>query len=290
MFRFNKPRRDAERQRLHASDRRAELDRLLLNDGKIDYSLSTGPITQQPESRAPRYKRVTLRALLAVILSSSSIIGGILYGGPVLGNDWNIVPLLLALSVFVVAIAEFVRFLRRISTVDQVWISGVGILLVAVFCLGIQGQVVIEGKPYWRNSTTANAYNLAGEIRKDLYILQENQSLLSYPPEQARGLLSLYGAAAGQAEDLAIRWNPATAPSDLPLPGFLVVYERMNSAADQQRKALLGYADYLQQPDARLAEEIDKSRVNAEQTYLLAATELANIVRPLGIDLSKKDL
>ena len=289
MFVFNKPRRDANRQRLQASARRAELDRLLSTDGKMNYSPPDDPNSRESQPNEYRIKKETARAFFAVLLSTASIIIGILYGGPVLGNDWNAVPLLLASSVFVVAIAESVRLLRRVSSIDQIWIPTTGILLIGVFGLGVQGQVVIEGKPYWRNSATAYAYKLAAEIRDDLYILQENQSLLSYPPEQARGLLALYGAAAGQAEELSIRWNPATAPSDLPVPGFLVVYERMNSAADQQRQALLGYAAYLQQPDARLAEEIDRSRVTAEQTYLLAATELANAVRPLGIELSKQE-
>ena len=289
MFVFNKPRRDANRQRLQASARRAELDRLLSTDGKMDYSPPNDPNSRESQPNESRIKKETARAFFAVLLSTASIIIGILYGGPVLGNDWDAVPLLLASSVFVVAIAESVRLLRRVSSIDQVWIPAIGILLIGVFGLGVQGQVVIDGKPYWRNSATAYAYKLAAEIRDDLYILQENQSLLSYPPEQARGLLALYGAAAGQAEELSIRWNPATAPSDLPVPGFLVVYERMNSAADQQRQALLGYAAYLQQPDARLAEEIDRSRVTAEQTYLFAATELANAVRPLGIELSKQE-
>lgn len=287
MFGFNKARRDAERQRLQASARRAELDRLLSTDDTLD--LPHGSNEQQTQAREYKIKRGTAKTFFTVLLSTASVIGGILYGGPVLGNDWNAVPLLLASSFFVVSIAESLRLLRHASTIDQIWIPAVGILLLGVFGLGVQGQVVIEGKPYWRNSDTAHAFMIASEIRDDLYILQENQSLLSYPPEQARGLITLYGAAAGQAEELSKRWNPATAPSDLPVPGFLVVYERMNAAADQQRQALLGYAAYLQQPDARLAEEIDRSRGIAEQTYLLAATELANVVRPLGIDLSKQE-
>jgi len=288
VFRSNRSRRDAERQRLQASARRAELDRLLSSSTQTPHP-NQHVVPQQPQPGTPKANGGVSKALLAVLASSFAVIGGLLYGGPVLGRTWDPVPLLIASSVFVVMVAESVRLLRRVTPVARVLVSSVGILLIGVFVLGVQGQVVIDGKPYWRNSTTANAYTLAVEIRDDLYLLQENQSLLAYPPEQARGLLGLYGAAAKQAEELSIRWNPATAPTDLPTPGFLVVYERVNAAADQQRQALLGYAAYLQQPDSRLAEEVDRARATAEQTYLVAAAELANAVRPLGIELSKQE-
>jgi hypothetical protein len=221
------------------------------------------------------------------LVTTVAAIAGLLYGGPLFGQDWRLVPLLVAASVVVLAGAETIRHMRRLRAIDQTWTSAIAVLLIAVFLLGAQGQVVVDGKPYWRNSTTAKSYELALTIRNDLYLLQENQSLLFYPPEQARGLMPLLKGAAAQAEQLASRWNPATAPEDIPLPGFLVVYERLNVSADLQRQALLGYAAYLNQPDARLAEEVEKTRALAELSYLQAAGELGAILEPLGIDLSK---
>lgn len=291
MFSSRKSRREAERQRLLAAARREQHERLLrTGDGTVP-NTPNAPWHGELSPHAPRYERSgdPLPALLWLLGTTFSLIGGLLFGGPMFGETWRPVPLLLASSIFVITGAEALRRLRTLRDLDQIWTLSVSFLLIVVFVLGAQGQVVIDGRPYWKYSTTATAYKLAVEVRDDLYLLQENQSLLSYPPEQARGLLPLYTAAAQQAEQVAVRWNPATAPTKLPTPGFLVVYERVNAAADLQRQALLGYAAYLQQPDARLASEVDAARARAEQTYLLAAAELGSAVKPLGIDLSKQE-
>ena len=290
MFRSNKSRRDADQQRLHAAARREHLDQLL-RDGQSGTSDPQSQDIRQanPISRPPQPSEGVAKALLWVLGATGSVIAGLLYGGPLFGQTWRAVPLLLASSVFVIASAEALRQLRKLRSLDTIWMTALAVLTVGVFLLGVQGQVVVNGKPYWRNSDTAQAYQLAVAIRSDLYLLQENQSLLSYPPEQARGLLPLFTTAALQAEELAKRWNPATAPSDLPAPGFVVVYQKVNSAADLQRQALLGYAAYLQQPDTLLASEVDKARLQAEQMYLIAAGELAASVKPLGINLSEQE-
>jgi hypothetical protein len=279
-------RRETRRQQAIAAARREQLDHLLAQ-GDEQHSPTISNVPNQEHSRRDKIRGPVGKAFLWCTITTLAIISGLLFGGPLFGDPWRPVPLLFAASVAVISVGESARHMRKLGAIDQTWIGAVSVLLLSVFFLGAHGQVVVEGKPYWRNSTTAQSYELALEMRADLYVLQENQSLLFYPPEQARGLIPLLKGAAQQADQLVIRWNPATAPKDLPLPGFLMVYERMNVSADYQRKALVGYAAYLDQPDVRLAEEVETARALAEQSYLEAARELGVILEPLGITLSE---
>lgn len=273
----NWQRRRAERRaRMIAAARRRHLEQLL----------ESGPYQSQPaNATAPSRNGRAVTVLWSGIFALTVAIGlGV--GGPFFGTGWEPVPLLVAGALALLAGGESARRLSDSDLGTKLTALLVVVLTAVSFTLGIRGQVTIQERPQWRYSDAAEASQLAIAIRDDLYILQENQSLFSYPPEQARSMLAYYQSAARQAEMIATRWNPATAPNDLPLPGFLVVLEKVNSAADLQRQALVGYADYVRQPDVRLGEQVQATATAAEQNYLAAAQELARIVTPLGIELT----
>jgi hypothetical protein len=273
----NSSRKQLRQQRLKASARRDSFDRQLTNHN------SPNNLDYKQEKGSQIFKTFFLS-----LLSTFAFLGAIIYGSPIYGENWNSLALLIALSVLILVLAESVRTGKNITILHRTWIALFCSLITIAFFMGAYGQVVIEGKAYWRGSTTAQTYNLATKIRSDLYLLQTNQSLLAYPTEQARGISSLFVTAAKQAESVSLRWNPAIAPKDLPLPGFLLIYQHINQSAELQRQSLLGYIRYLEQPDTRLAQEIDEAKAKSEQLYLQAAIELASIVRPLGIDITKQ--
>lgn len=273
----NWQRRRVERHtRMIAAARRRQMEQLL----------ESGPVTAPRAAQPASDHRHGAAALTWTLGTSLAAMFGLGVGGPFFGGTWDPVPLLVAASLVVLGAGESYRHLRRADV--KVRLTGVLLVLVVAssFVMGVRGQVTVDDKPQWRYSRTAQANELALAIRSDLYVLQENQSLFSYPPEQARSMLAYYESAAAQAELIAARWNPATAPAELPLPGFLTVLERVNSAADQQRQALAGFAEYVRQPDPRLAERVQAAATAAEQNYLLAAQELARIVTPLGLELA----
>lgn len=273
----NWQRRRAERRTLMiAAARRRQMEQLLETGPHQSATLNTNP---------SRYKRSPAAHGWVLVAALSGAIG-LGAGGPFFDGTWRPVPLLVAGSVVVLAAGEALRRLRGTSLLSRL-LAGLVVIAVAIsFGLGVHGQVTVEDRPQWRYSRSAQASELALAIRTDLYILQENQSLLSYPPEQARSMHAYYQSAVVQAEQIAARWNPATAPVELPTPGFLSVLEKVNTAADLQRQALAGYADYVRQPDARLGEQVQLTAAAAEENYLLAAQDLARVVTPLGIDLT----
>jgi hypothetical protein len=273
-------RRADRRARMIASARRRQMEQLL------ETGPHTLPATKQPGLRSTHASPGAKAGLIWVVVATLAAVVGLGSGGPFYGDAWDPVPLLVAASVTVLAGAESYRRLRESSAVLKLLAASVVVVFGASFVLGVQGQVTVQDRPQWRFSKTAEASELASAIRADLYVLQENQSLLSYPPEQARSMLAYYQSAAAQAEQIAARWNPATAPLELPVPGFVGVLEKVNSAADLQRQALAGYADFVRQPDARLGEQVQAMATAAEQNYLLAAQDLATVVTPLGIELT----
>jgi hypothetical protein len=271
-------RRNERRLRLIAAARRRQMEQLL----------ETGPHNAADPSRPMSEQRQTFSVVGVgwALLTALTLVAGFGAGGPFFASEWDPVILLVSGSVSIISGAESWRHLRRSGPPARI-VSALGVLVIASsFALGLNGQVSVQDRPQWRYSDAAKASELAFAIRADLYILQENQSLFSYPPEQARSMLAYYESASVQADRIAARWNPAIAPAELPLPGFISVLEKVNTAADQQRQALAAFADYVRQPDARLAEQIQVYATNAETNYLLAAQELASTVTPLGLELA----
>lgn len=156
------------------------------------------------------------------------------------------------------------------------------------YAAGSLTQIVVDGQVQLRGSVGDRTYRLAKEVLSDMLILEENQRLLELPPEQARGVFELYAEAAAQSSGIAARWNPATA-GDVPLPGFVTVFEKLNEAADLQARTLLAYADDLQQPDTARQQRIVQTRARISDLLTGeqgAVSELGSTIAPLGITLT----
>ena len=153
--------------------------------------------------------------------------------------------------------------------------------------VGSTSQVVVGGTVQLKGSVGDRSQRLAVALLNDMLILEGNQKLLNLPAEQARGVFDHYAEASAQSADIAPKWNPVVA-KDVPLPGFVQVLSQVNEAADLQARALVAYADDLQQPDPARYQQVVAMR---ERVIALLAGEsgaaalLDTTVAPLGIKL-----
>ena len=164
----------------------------------------------------------------------------------------------------------------------------IGVMLpLIVFGTGIANQNKIGDKPLLVNSQSDKSFMLANELLSDLLTMEDNEKLLSLPYPQARGISQLYIEAANQSAYISKKWNPVTNQNP-PLPGFILVFQKVNRAADIQAHNLNLYYNLLQQSDSK-TEALIKS-YDAEYTTLIygddgAVKLLVKTVKPIGIDL-----
>jgi|LauGreSuBDMM15SN_2_FD.fasta_scaffold01841_2 hypothetical protein len=292
-------RRDAERR---AQARRESLDRKLRGDleNGAQPLPSESPLRSLADAenakprqvrRRPRFVLTTARA--ALLATGSSVVAtvalslAVTAGTPLFSGKWQAAG---ALWLIPGALGAYgaTLFGSMASKIGKAIAIVVAVSLAASFVAGSTSQVVVDGSAQLRGSVGDRTQRLATALLNDMLVIEENQRLLELPDEQARGVYDLYAVAAAQSADLAAKWNPAV-NADVPLPGFVQVLELVNGAADLQSRALIAFADDLNQPDPARKQQVLAMR--DQVTALLAAEDgaarlLAQTVEPLGIVLN----
>lgn len=163
-------------------------------------------------------------------------------------------------------------------------------LMVVSSGAGLVAPVVVDGRLQLHGSTAYRAERMAFDMLADMRVVEENQALLNLPAEQARGVASLFEAAAQQDASIAARWNPAII-GEVPLPGFVEVARLLNQAADLQASALLAARSNLEQFDPQREQQVLQSGQRVIELLTGpqgAAAALGRTVAPLGIELVEK--
>lgn len=143
---------------------------------------------------------------------------------------------------------------------------GVACALLAFFCIGLFTQAAPGGQPQLVGSVGAQTDRQLQDARGAERILRENLGFLGLTPEQAAPVLPQFAQAAGQAREIAARWNPATA-GELPVPSLYEVYARLNAAAAKETQALELAAQVTQNPEPSVAAQV--AQLNQEVLSLL---------------------
>lgn len=224
-------------------------------------------------------------------LAAFLVVWGVVASTPLVSGSWDWTGLsLILISLLFIYLAALVY--RSAGVFSKIASAVVSLLIIVFAAGGALTQVVVDGEAQLAGSTLDKAQRINELIVEDMFTLEDNQKLLELPLEQARGIIPLYEKAINDNLVIAATWNPAIA-SDLPAPGYLTVYQKVNAAADLQASALSLFLSNMEQYDNARQERIVLSR--SEVTSLLsgpegAATILNSTSSSLGLslDLTRK--
>jgi hypothetical protein len=220
-----------------------------------------GPPPAQNGARATTLRSIAgiLQPAVGVTLLTIAVVGGT----PLVSGVWNL-PWGIATGVAAIGLlATWPRTWRKAPTFVKLSSVLVTVVVTVSSVTGTLVQNVVEGRAQLRGSTIDMAVEEHHELERSLRILTENQGLLVLPPEQAIPLLERYLLAIRQAEDLAARWNPATA-GEPPLPVIGEAYALLNRAAAEQKDALKLFVENLENPEpAKASELVERANVVA---------------------------
>ena len=257
------------------------------NEGKI------APVSLPKESSFSAKFLLFLNLRASLFLPIFSLLGvllvvwGVLITTPLISGEWDIngVGLILISFLFFYLSSLVIRSAGGFSKTLSLLMCGLVIIFAPV---GVFSQVVVDGQAQLIGSQLDRAQRINDDILNDMYILENNQKLLELPLEQARGLAPSYQEAISTGLSIAAKWNPATA-SNLPSPGYLPVFRKVNTAADLQASALGLYIANMSEYDNARQEQIISSR---SEIYSLlsgqqgAATLLSETATTLGLTLN----
>jgi len=243
--------------------------------------------SRRPARRQPLPWVASLVVVTGVVLTVLGVLFAVSGGTPVFSGSWE--PAQFGWLVLpVVGAVAVIRSWSRVTTRTKVAAVALAVVTFTSFTTGSLTQIVVDGQVQLRGSVGDRTYRLAKAVLADMLVLEENQRLLELPSEQARGVFDLYAQAAAQSGGIAARWNPAIA-GEVPLPGFVSVFDKLNKAADLQAQALLLYADDLQQPDPARLQRVVAARTRISELLTGdegAVKELGSTIAPLGISLT----
>jgi len=241
---------------------------------------------QRPQFSLNKVQAATLGTISSVV-GSFGLIFAITATTPIFSGEWNPKGVIW-LALCGMGIYSSIFFAKMSTKIGKFFTVAVGLLIATAFAAGVVSQVVVDGSAQIRGSVSDRSQKLATALINDMLIIEENQKFLELPDEQARGVYNLYGRAATQSAEIAAKWNPAT-NAEIPLPGFAAVLILVNGAADLQSRALIAFADDLNQPDPARKQEVLEMR---DQINTMLSSEggaarlLAKTVEPLGIVLT----
>jgi len=158
--------------------------------------------------------------------------------------DINYVYLTIGLSIFVLIFSQVVIDFKNVPLYLK--IISVIMIIISSFSsfFGYNNETKIKGKDTFIFSNERKIYNLVTELKNEAIVIQENQSLLSYPKEQLSTMKNILLDASKQAEVISRKRNPALS-ENLPNDGFYELYKEINAISDLQRKNLILYIEYL---------------------------------------------
>lgn len=158
--------------------------------------------------------------------------------------DINYVYLTIGISIFILIFTQVIIDFKN----APLYLRILSILMIIISSFssffGYNNEIKIKGKNSFIFSNERKIYNLVIELKNEAIIIQENQSLLSYPIEQLATMKNILLDASKQAEVISKKRNPALS-KNLPKDEFYDLYKEINAISDLQRKNLILYIEYL---------------------------------------------
>lgn len=146
-------------------------------------------------------------------------------------------------------------------------------LAVVAFGVGVAATpVVVGGRVQLSTSTTARAYDLAMQMRTDLYRISALDRLAAYGQEDARVHVDEYPGAIAELQSMNARY--AGAQGGVVSPQFADAIGHLRTAAYWESKALDSKSQLVTQTDDKLTADVASYRNTAWTESLIAANTL----------------
>lgn len=201
-------------------------------------------------------------------------------------SNINYLVLCIGFSLYIILLSQLVIDFKKVGFISKSLSVVISILIIYASFLGYQDTVKVGGNNALFFSNEKKIYDLAIDIRDEIYIIQENQIFFTYPPQQVATMSDLLAAAAGQAADISKKRNPALI-GKLPAQEFFVLYEIINKLSQLQKNNLNNLINYSNEPTDALKLEINTVNQDINILIIDAASILKDLAKQYNFSLDR---
>lgn len=184
-------------------------------------------------------------------------------------------------------VSQLIIDYKKVGLISKLFSAFISILLISASFLGSQNTINVNGKNLLFFSNEKKVYDLAIELRDELYIIQENQIFFTYPSQQVSTMSDLLIAAAGQAASISKKRNPALIDK-LPAQEFFLLYEKINKLSELQKNNLNNFINYSNEPTDAFKIEINTINQDINLLILDSATILKALAKQYSFSLERE--
>lgn len=227
-----------------------------------------------------------VRFLALSLLSSAVISISLLLSNFFSLKNVNFLVFFIGLSLYIIMVSQLIIDYKKVGLISKLFSAFISILLISASFLGSQNTINVNGKNLLFFSNEKKIYDLAIELRDELYIIQENQIFFTYPSQQVSTMSDLLMAAAGQAASISKKRNPALIDK-LPAQEFFLLYEKINKLSELQKNNLNNFINYSNEPTDAFKIEINTINQDINLLILDSATILKALAKQYSFSLER---
>ena len=201
-------------------------------------------------------------------------------------SNINYLVLFIGFSLYIIILSQLVIDFKKVGFINKSVSVAISILIIYASFLGYQDTVKVGGNNALFFSNEKKIYDLAIDIRDEIYIIQENQIFFTYPSQQVATMGNLLSAAAGQAADISKKRNPALI-GKLPAQEFFALYEIINKLSQLQKNNLNNLINYSNDPTDALELEINTVNQDINTLIIDAASILKDLAKQYNFSLER---
>jgi hypothetical protein len=228
-----------------------------------------------------------VRFLALSLLSSAVISISLLLSNFFSMKNVNFLVFFIGLSLYIIMVSQLIIDYKKVGLISKLFSAFISILLISASFLGSQNTINVNGKNLLFFSNEKKIYDLAIELRDELYIIQENQIFFTYPSQQVSTMSDLLIAAAGQAARISKKRNPALIDK-LPAQEFFLLYEKINKLSELQKNNLNNFINYSNEPTDAFKIEINTINQDINLLILDSATILKALAKQYSFSLERE--
>ena len=227
-----------------------------------------------------------MRYLALSVLSSTILSLCLLLSDFFTFSNINYLVLFIGFSLYIIILSQLVIDFKKVGFISKSVSVAISILIIYASFLGYQDTVKVGGNNALFFSNEKKIYDLAIDIRDEIYIIQENQIFFTYPSQQVATMGNLLSAAAGQAADISKKRNPALI-GKLPAQEFFTLYEIINKLSQLQKNNLNNLINYSNDPTDALELEINTLNQDINTLIIDAASILKDLAKQYNFSLER---
>ena len=227
-----------------------------------------------------------MRYLALSVLSSTILSLCLLLSDFFTFSNINYLVLFIGFSLYIIILSQLVIDFKKVGFISKSVSVAISILIIYASFLGYQDTVKVGGNNALFFSNEKKIYDLAIDIRDEIYIIQENQIFFTYPSQQVATMGNLLSAAAGQAADISKKRNPALI-GKLPAQEFFALYEIINKLSQLQKNNLNNLINYSNDPTDALELEINTVNQDINTLIIDAASILKDLAKQYNFSLER---